>query len=527
MMSDYLGYRKINFSDDELAQIYSSRKVDGYEFLENEYVVAIDGEGKVVDKFCWQNGVLRPIKYYTIRTQNGGPVKARNLEQELFMDLLHDESVGAKVVCGPFGSGKAVDVDTILPTPDGNKRAGDIKEGDYLFARDGTPTKVIGVFPQGAKQKYKVSFQDGRVAYCCKDHLWSYYTSKGNLKTISVEEMLQKGIKQPSGGYRFRIPLTEPVEYQEKELEIDPYAMGHLCLERGQAIPKNYLYGSVEQRFALLRGLLDTNDFSKGKVHFTTTNPQLKDGVKQLVWSLGFLCSEFVDARMEDIYYDLHIEVPVEGARKASLTIRDIEPLEEETEMVCFYVDNAEHLFLMNDYIVTHNTMLCTSRAVEMLERDEIERVIFVRNNVQVKDTDALGALPGTELDKVLPYVMPFADHCGGIDALRLLIAAGRLEVIPLGFLRGRSIKNAVLYATECENLTKEHIQLMLGRVDSGSQLWLDGDIKQRDRAVFEKSQGIETMIERLKGDPHFGYIKLEKSERSDIARLADKLDNS
>lgn len=275
-MNEYLGYRKIKFGDNELTQIYSNHKVDGYEFLENEYVVAVDDSCAVIDKFCWQNGELRPIKYHTIRTQNGGTIKPRNLEQELFMDLLYDDGVGAKVVCGSFGTGK---------------------------------------------------------------------------------------------------------------------------------------------------------------------------------------------------------------------------------------------------------TILCTSRAIEMLERDEIERVIFVRNNVQVKDTDALGALPGSELDKVLPYVMPFADHCGGIDALRLLIAAGRLEVIPLGFLRGRSIKNAVLYATECENLTKEHIQLMLGRIDSGSQLWLDGDIRQRDRTVFEKSRGIETMIECLKGDPHFGYIKLEKSERSDIARLADKLD--
>lgn len=144
-MSDYLGYRKINFSDDELAQIYSSRKVDGYEFLENEYIVAIDGEGKVIDKFCWQNGVLRPIKYYTIRTQNGGPVKARNLEQELFMDLLHDESVGAKVVCGPFGSGK-----TMLCT----SRAVEMLERDeierVIFVRNNVQVKdtdALGALP--------------------------------------------------------------------------------------------------------------------------------------------------------------------------------------------------------------------------------------------------------------------------------------------------------------------------------------------------------------------------------------------
>lgn len=106
-----------------------------------------------------------------------------------------------------------------------------------------------------------------------------------------------------------------------------------------------------------------------------------------------------------------------------------------------------------------------------------------------------------------------------------MLIENGSLEVIPLAFLRGRSIRNSIIYSMESENLTKQHIQLILGRVDEGSQLWMDGDIKQRDRISFEKSQGLETMIERLRGDKLFGYVRLEKTERSATAALADKLD--
>jgi PhoH-like ATPase len=63
-----------------------------------------------------------------------------------------------------------------------------------------------------------------------------------------------------------------------------------------------------------------------------------------------------------------------------------------------------------------------------------------------------------------------------------------------------------------------------MGRVDEGSALWIDGDVRQRDRVAFEKSKGLETMIERLKGEPLFGYVHLVKSERSATARLADKL---
>lgn len=169
-------------------------------------------------------------------------------------------------------------------------------------------------------------------------------------------------------------------------------------------------------------------------------------------------------------------------------------------------------------------TMLLAAAALQAVDEGKFDRIVWIRNNVQVKDTDALGALPGSELEKMLPYAMPLADHCGGIDGLTSLIQQGKVEVIPLGFLRGRSIRNAVIITTEAENLTKEHIQLLLGRVDEGSNLWLDADVRQRDRIAFEKSQGIETLIDRLKGEPLFGYVHLVKSERSATARLADKL---
>ena len=170
-------------------------------------------------------------------------------------------------------------------------------------------------------------------------------------------------------------------------------------------------------------------------------------------------------------------------------------------------------------------SMMCTVAALEAVQNEEFERIIFVRNNVQVKDTDQLGALPGDQYDKTLPYLAPFADHCGGFEGLQMLVDRGKLEVIPLAFLRGRSIRNSIIYSMESENLTKEHIQLIMGRVDEGSQLWMDGDFKQRDKVAFDKSQGLETMIRRLRGNKLFGYVHLIKSERSKVAALADLLD--
>ena len=170
-------------------------------------------------------------------------------------------------------------------------------------------------------------------------------------------------------------------------------------------------------------------------------------------------------------------------------------------------------------------SMACITTALQAIQENRFEKIIFIRNNVQVRDTDSLGALPGDADNKMLPYLMPFADHCGGVEGVNRLVAEGKLEVIPLAFLRGRSIKNSILYSMESENLTKEHIQLIMGRIDEGSELWMDGDLKQRDKEVFIKSQGLEIMIENLRGEPLFGYVNMPKSERSAVASLADKLD--
>lgn len=174
----------------------------------------------------------------------------------------------------------------------------------------------------------------------------------------------------------------------------------------------------------------------------------------------------------------------------------------------------------------TGKTLILVTSALKAIQEDKFEKIVWIRNNVQVKDTDQIGALPGSELDKLLPYVMPMADHCGGVEGIIRLIDTGRLEVIPLGFLRGRSIKRSIILSSEAENLTKEHLQLLIGRVDEGSNLWLDADNRQRDKVSFEKSKGIETLIERLKGEKLFSYVHLITSERSETAKLADKLNN-
>lgn len=197
-------------------------------------------------------------------------------------------------------------------------------------------------------------------------------------------------------------------------------------------------------------------------------------------------------------------------------------------QQVCLFDmlnDNTSKIKLVTGRFGSGKTLAMTNAALEMIERGKIERIVWVRNNVSVKDAPEIGFLPGTEIDKLLPYVMPLADHAGGEEGIRKMLESGTLEVIPLGHLRGRSLRNSIVFCTECENLTRQHIQLLMGRIDEGSQLWLDGDLKQRDRDIFEKSAGLERMVERLAGNKLFAHIHLEKSERSEVAALADLLD--
>lgn len=136
-------------------------------------------------------------------------------------------------IWGESEYGKAQPLDTKIITPYGYKFMKDIKIGDYVIGGDGKQHKVIGVYPQGKKEVYEITFKDGRKTKCCKEHLWNVTTKttrnhNRGYKTIELKEMLKKPIKIKND-YNFRIPTTKPVEfYNNKKLPINPYLLGAL-----------------------------------------------------------------------------------------------------------------------------------------------------------------------------------------------------------------------------------------------------------------------------------------------------------
>lgn len=170
------------------------------------------------------------------------------------------------------------------------------------------------------------------------------------------------------------------------------------------------------------------------------------------------------------------------------------------------------------DYVMLAN-------ALKLVEDGKYDKLIYIRNAIGVKDANEIGYIPGDKSSKLRPYAMVLADHLGGETGLDMQIISGNIEVEHLGYIRGRDLKNSIIYCSEAENLTKEHVQLLIGRVGEGSSLWMNGDFKQTDSYIFRNNNGLLSVVKKLAGNEKFGYVQFEKTERSETSAMADLLD--
>lgn len=115
-------------------------------------------------------------------------------------------------------------------------------------------------------------------------------------------------------------------------------------------------------------------------------------------------------------------------------------------------------------------TMLLVTAALEALEHNVFDRIVWIRNNVRVAGTPDLGALPGDKNEKLMDYVGPFVDHCGKA-AVECMLNNEQLIIEPLQSIRGRNIDNAIIMCSEAENLLTSHIQLIIARAAEGSEV--------------------------------------------------------
>ena len=270
----------------------------------------------------------------------------------LFDPITNDIEMGARL--GKFylrsastGTGKRIADYTPIPTPTGWKTVGDIKKGDYVFGADGTPTKVTNLFKH-EEQIWRLWLIDGRHIDCCKDHLWKCVVSGEQEWQVKPTKQLYAALRN---GNQVWLPLLSNAAIfmgQRSDFSLDAcYRVGQKVGERGTFFPIDFLTASKEDRIKFFQGFINktcqkVNDTTLCVSKFRTS--AVKEGFIELAHSLGI--SVLLDDKKGILL----------SAAPNIVQVAKIDRLSEITPMTCFTVQASDALFLVGEYVVTHNT---------------------------------------------------------------------------------------------------------------------------------------------------------------------------
>lgn len=307
--------------------------------------------------------------------------------------------------------------------------------------------------------------------------------------------------------YDYRI-----VGYKQKNLILEEIRNLNLSYKYSyeKFIPKDYLFSSVEDRIELLRGLMDTDGtISKNGyiVSFCTTSENLKNDFVELVRSLGGVAKvnkhkNYYTYKGEKKQgrdsYNIYISLPPNInpfflSRKHNLVvpktkykpvryITNVELIGED-ECQCILIDHPSHLYITDDYIVTHNTLLAVYCSLQKIKDKKISEIYYSRVPVEAS-VHGIGYIKGTSEEKMSPYTHPMVDKLNELliePHVKALMADERIVGIPLGFLRGLNISNAAFIMDEAQNCRIEDFLLVMTRMAKFSTLFICGDAQQSD----------------------------------------------
>ena len=190
-------------------------------------------------------------------------------------------------------------------------------------------------------------------------------------------------------------------------------------------------------------------------------------------------------------------------------------------------------LVAMQGVAGTGKTLLALASALE--QNKKFNQVILARPLVPLSNKD-IGFLPGDADDKIGPYMEPLWDNLKFIKsqfgenekkykAILEMEQTKRIVITPLAFIRGRSLSNIMFIIDEAQNLTPHEVKTIITRAGENTKIVFTGDVHQIDTPYLdENSNGLAYLIDRLKGQPLFAHVRLEKGERSELANLANDL---
>lgn len=181
----------------------------------------------------------------------------------------------------------------------------------------------------------------------------------------------------------------------------------------------------------------------------------------------------------------------------------------------------------------TGKTLLSLAGALE--QRRNYHQIYLARPIVPLSNKD-IGYLPGDVNSKLNPYMEPLWDNLKYIRSqfsekdkehkqLNEMVESQKLVVCPLAYIRGRSLSNVFFIVDEAQNLTPHEVKTIITRAGENTKIVFTGDIHQIDTPYLDaQSNGLSYLIEKVKGQPLYAHITLEKGERSALANLANDL---
>jgi phosphate starvation-inducible PhoH-like protein len=172
----------------------------------------------------------------------------------------------------------------------------------------------------------------------------------------------------------------------------------------------------------------------------------------------------------------------------------------------------------------TGKTYLAMAKAVQALQRKEVDRIILSRPAIEAGER--LGYLPGTLTDKIDPYLRPLYDALNEMidpELVPKLLAAGTIEVAPLAYMRGRTLNSSFVVLDEAQNTTPEQMKMFLTRLGFGSRMVITGDVTQIDLPAGSSGLRLVTRVLGDVDDIHFSYLTSDDVVRhSLVGRIID-----
>lgn len=326
------------------------------------------------------------------------PAISRLRDNEWFFAEMYQRARMEKKGLGMFGTrrfGKALLDSELIYTPHGSKKIGFADIGDIIYGDDGNLTTIVGVYPQGFVDTYKVTFEDGRSVVCCGQHQWKV-KYHGDYKVMSTMGIIHSDFS------KMTIDMGDAVDFPERRWLISPQLMGSLVA--------SFLCGATDRIFELSKKEMDDVIYSskKQKELFISSFMKIACGistgddrfkvvykseyiisfVRRIFWSMGYYCVMDGD--------DMYI-----SKTHNRLRISDIDYY-GKYKATCIEVDNKSHQFLTTNFVVSHNTTIMSS----LLQMNATMTIGLSHSVVGFSDSDLsnIGEYCEYGLDHVHPF---------------------------------------------------------------------------------------------------------------------------